>query len=111
MAALGLHCCTDFSVVVVSKGYSLVAVHGSLIVVASLVAGHGLWGTWASGVVFLGSRAQAQWLWHTDLVAPQHVGSSWGIDPMSPALAGRFFTTDHQGSPLSSSYKDTSHWI
>ena len=42
LAALGLHCCTDFSVVVVSKGYSLVAVHGSLIVVASLVAGHGL---------------------------------------------------------------------
>ena len=25
----------------------------------------------------LGSRAQAQQLWHTGLVAPQHVGSSW----------------------------------
>jgi len=45
LAVLGLHCCTNFSLVAVSRGYSLVAVHGLLIVVASLVAEHGLLGT------------------------------------------------------------------
>ena len=34
--------CTGFSVVVVSRGYSLVAVTGLLIVVALLVGGHEL---------------------------------------------------------------------
>ena len=33
-----LHCCTGFSVAVVSGGYSLIAVHGLPIVVAFLVA-------------------------------------------------------------------------
>ena len=38
---------------------------------------------WALGM-------QAQQLWHTGLVALQHVPSSWtGIEPVSPALAGR----------------------
>ena len=36
LAVLGLCCCTDFSLVVASRGYSLVAVHGFLIVEASL---------------------------------------------------------------------------
>ena len=38
LAVLGLHCCSGFSLVVTSRGYSLVAVHGLLIVVASLAA-------------------------------------------------------------------------
>ena len=38
------------SLVVMSGGCSLVALHGLLIVVASLVAEHRLWGTGASGV-------------------------------------------------------------
>ena len=42
LAALGLHCCPIFSLVVESRGYSLVMVHGPLIAVASLVAGHRL---------------------------------------------------------------------
>ena len=42
MAVLGLRCCVGFSLVVVSGGYSLFVVHGLLIVVASLVAEHGL---------------------------------------------------------------------
>jgi len=35
------------------------------------------------------------------LVAAQHVGSSWtkGIEPVSPALAGGFFTTEPPGKP------------
>ena len=37
LAVLGLHCCSGFSLVT-SRGYSLVAVHGLLIVVASLAA-------------------------------------------------------------------------
>ena len=37
---LGLPCCTGFSLVVASRGYSLVAVHRLLIVVASLVVEH-----------------------------------------------------------------------
>ena len=45
-------------------GLLFVVVCGLLIAVASLVAEHGLQGTWA------------QQLWHTGLVAPRHVGSS-----------------------------------
>ena len=39
LAVLGLRCCVGFSRVAASKGYSLVATHGLLIVVASLVWG------------------------------------------------------------------------
>ena len=35
---LGFHCCAGFSLVAVIRVYSLVAVHGFLLVVASLVA-------------------------------------------------------------------------
>ena len=38
MAVLDFHCCEGFSLVAVSRGYSLVVVRGFLIVVASLVA-------------------------------------------------------------------------
>ena len=55
---------------------------------------------WAQQLWLPGSRAQAQKLWCTGLVAPQHVGSfpirDW---TWPPALAGRFFTTESQGSP------------
>ena len=47
---LSLGCCASFSLVVVSRGYSLAAVHGLLIVMASLTAGHGLSGMQASVV-------------------------------------------------------------
>ena len=42
LIVLGLHCCADFSLVVVIGGYSLVMVQGLLSVVASLVAELGL---------------------------------------------------------------------
>ena len=42
LAVLGLHCCPGFFLVVVNGGYSLVVVHGLLIAVAFLVAGHRL---------------------------------------------------------------------
>ena len=38
MAVLGVHCYAELTVVVVSRGFSLVAVCGLLTVVASLVA-------------------------------------------------------------------------
>ena len=41
---LGLCCCTGFSLVVVSRGYSVVVVLRFLIAVTSLVTEHGLWG-------------------------------------------------------------------
>ena len=55
LAVLGLCCCTSVSLVVTSRGYSLVAMRGHLTVVASLVAEHGAlgpvgsssWSTWA----------------------------------------------------------------
>ena len=47
-----------------------------------------------------GSRVQARQLWHTGLVAPRHSGSSGpGLEPVSPALAGRFLTTAPPGKP------------
>ena len=59
--------------------------------VPSLVAEHGLWGEWASAVVVHG---RASWLHGTrHLLRP-------GIEPMSPALAGRFSPLDHQGRPI-----------
>ena len=57
------------SLVVASGGYSLVAVHGLLIAVASLVSEHRLLST--------GSVAVARC---TGLVAPWHEGSSWTSD-------------------------------
>ena len=51
LAMLGLCCCRGFSLVVVSGPYSLAVMCGLLMAVASVVAGHGLQGTWASAVV------------------------------------------------------------
>ena len=65
---------------------------------ASVVAARGLQQLWLAG-----SRAQAQQLWHTGLVAPRHVGSSRTntLEPMFPALAGGFLTTAPPGKSLS----------
>ena len=42
LTVLGLHCHAGFSLVAESRGYSVVEVHGLLIVVVSLVAEHRL---------------------------------------------------------------------
>ena len=78
------------SLVAASRGSSLVAVRGLLIVVASLVEEHGLQGVWA------------QYLWHTGLVALQHVESSWTRDGTHvPLPCGQILNHwIHQGSPL-----------
>ena len=93
MAVLGLCCCAGFSLVEMSRGYSTDAMLRLLIAVISLVAKHGLQGALASVVV--ASRLQG-----TGSIAVL-LGLScsavmWdlpgaGMEPMSPALAGRFF--------------------
>ena len=42
LSVMGLCCCSDFSLVVTSRGYSVVAVHRLLIALASLVEEHRL---------------------------------------------------------------------
>ena len=71
------------SLVAVSGGYSLLRCAGFslscfllLQSVGSRHAGFSSCGTWARQLWLAGSRAQAQQLWHTGLVAPWHVGSS-----------------------------------
>ena len=48
----------------------------------------------------LGTRAQAQELWHLSLVAVWRLPGP-GIEPMFPVLAGGFFTTEPPGTSLS----------
>ena len=62
----GLCCYTGFSLVTASWGYSPVLI-----------------------VVTTHCRAQAQWLWHMGLVAPQHVGSSRTKDQTCVSYIGR----------------------
>ena len=58
---LGLHCCTGFTLVAASRGYSLVAVCRLLIVVVSLVAEHRLQGMQASVVAAQGLNTCGSW--------------------------------------------------
>ena len=69
-AVLGLHCCVSSSLVVESRGYSLVVL-GLLTVLASLVMEHGLWGTQASVVGARGLSSCCSW-------ASEHKLSSCG---------------------------------
>ena len=83
MAVLGLQCYSGFYLVAVSGGYFPVVVCGFFLAVASIVVERRLSrsGTWAQ--LLLG-------MW--DLPRP-------GTKPMSPALAGRFLTTEPPGKP------------
>ena len=76
------------SLVVASGGPLFIAVHGPLTVAASLVAEHKLQTCRLSSC---GSRAQLlRGMW--DLPGP-------GLEPVCPALAGRFSTTAPPGKP------------
>ena len=64
-AVLGLCCCTEFSRVAASRGYSPAVMSGLLIAVASLVAEHGLQGASASAAAAHGlSNCSSQTLEH-----------------------------------------------
>ena len=86
MGTLGLCAVRGLSVAVASGGYSPAAVCGLLTAVASLVLEQGLQGTQASVVV----AHELSCMW--DLPRP-------GIEPVSSALAGGFFTNGPPGKP------------
>ena len=103
---LGLRGCSGFSLFVLSGGSSLVVVHRLLTAEASLVSDHRLQGARASAAAVRrlcscmqlpGSRAQAQYLWRTVVVAPRHVGS--GIKLCLQRWQMDSFLLSHQGSP------------
>ena len=106
LAMLCLHCCAGFSPVVASGGCSLAAVHGLFTAVVSLVE-HRLQGAPAAGVAALrlgscSSQALEHRLNSCGGAWAQLLHSMWdllrsGIEPISPALAGEFFTTEPPG--------------
>ena len=71
MAMLGLHCCTGFSLAVVSKGHALVAGQGLLIAVAPHVAEHGLQGV-REQLWHVGSAAAVPGLYSTGSMVMVH---------------------------------------
>ena len=90
MAVLGLRFCARAFSSCGKRGPLFIAVRGPLTIAASLVAEHRLQTHRLSNC---GSRAQSlRGMW--DLPRP-------GLEPMSPALAGRFSTTAPPGKPLS----------
>ena len=99
---LGLCCCVGFALVGESGSYSLVAALRLLLGVASLIAEHRAQGPGASVVV-------APTLSSTGSVVVAHrllLHGMWdppgsGLEPMSPALTGGFFTTEPPGRPPS----------
>ena len=89
MAVLGLRFCARAFSSCGKRGPLFIAVRGPLIIAASLVAEHGLQTSRLSSC-----DSQAQLLRGTwDPPRP-------GLEPMSPALAGRFPTTVPPGKPL-----------
>ena len=88
MAVLGLHFCARAFTSCGKWGPLFIAVCGPLIITASLVAEHRLQTCRLSNC---GSQAQLlRGMW--DLPRP-------GLEPMSPALAGRLSTTAPPGKP------------
>ena len=89
MAVLGLRLCARAFSSCGERGPLFIAVRGPLTIAASLVAEHRLQTRRLSNC---GSQAQLpRGMW--DLPRP-------GLEPMSPALAGRFSTTAPPGKPL-----------
>ena len=91
---LGLHCGVGFSLVVISRDYSLVAVSGPLIAVASLVVEHGLWSMWPQKLRLPGSVDVAHGL---SCSTSGGVFLDQGLN-LSPAFTGGFFTTEPPGT-------------
>ena len=88
MAVLGLHFCMRAFSSCGKRGPLCIAVRGPLTIVASLVVEHRLQMCRLSNC---GSRAQ---LLHGTWDLPRP-----GLEPVSPALAGRFSTTAPPGKP------------
>ena len=106
LAQLGLCCCAQAFSSCDEQGPLFIAVRGLLIVVASLVAEHGLQ---ACGLSSCGSRALEHRLSSCGTRASLLRGM-WdlprrGLEPVSPALAGGFPTTVPPGKSLNSIFK------
>ena len=86
------------------QGYPLAVVCRLLTVlaVASPIVEHRLQGTWLQQSRLLAPRERAQQLWVHGLSCPTTCGTFPGsqVEPMSPASAGKFFTTEPPGKPL-----------
>ena len=74
---LSLRCCSGVSLAAGNGGYPPAAVHGLSLWLLLLLRSTSSRVHWLQQLWFLGSRVQAQWLWCTGLIAPQHVGFSW----------------------------------
>ena len=110
MAVLGLPCCVGLF-----SSYSKQGLLSSCGAQAPHCCGFSCWGAQALGYAgfsscnmsakslqLLGSRAQAQYLWHMGLVAPRHVGSSRIRDWVWVFCIGRQIDSlalGHQRSP------------
>ena len=106
MAVLGLCCCTGFSLVAASGGYSPVALQELLTAAAPLVCSTGSRAQASAAVAHGLSGCSSRALKHrlNSCGAQAHLLSMWdssrsGIELMSPALAGGFFTTGPPGNP------------
>ena len=103
---LGLCCCTDIALVAARRGYSLVKGLRLFVEAVSLFAEHGFLGPGASIVAASGvSSCSSQALDHRlNSCGTRLFHSMWdlprsGTEPVSPALAGGFFTTELPGKP------------
>ena len=104
---LGLRCCTGFSLVVKSGGYSLVVVCVGfslrwLLLWGTGSRGHRLSGTQASAVATHGRSRWGSWALEHRLdscSAACGIFLHQGIESVSLALAGGFFTTEPPGKP------------
>ena len=97
-AALGLRCCTGFSLAVASRGYSLDAVCELLTVVASPIAEQGSSAGRLPYLQHMDSAVAAPGLYpehrHNrcsarSLVTPRRLGSSWTRDRIHVSCIGR----------------------
>ena len=110
LAVLGLRCCTRVFSSCSERGLFFVAVRGLLIAVASLVVEHqlqtrGLQQLWLAGFSSCGLQALERRLSSCGAQA-QLLCGMWdlprpGLEPASPALAGRLSTTAPPGKPHS----------
>ena len=99
LALLGLLCCVDFSLLAVSRGSSSLKCAGFSLPWLLLLRSTG---SRAQGLCSCGSRALEHRL-NSCGTGTQLLCGMWdlpgpGIEPVSPALTGRFFTTGHQAS-------------
>ena len=110
MAVLGLHCCLGFALAAESRGSSRCgarASHCSDFCFGAWALGHA--GFSSCSFQALEHRLSSRSTWASLLLGMWGLPGS-GIKPVSPALAGGFFTTKPLGNPYSSPLTNAS-WM